>query len=192
MDIDNIKKLRQDTGAGIMDVKKALEESKGDEDKARDLLRKRGMDIAAKKSERDAKDGLIFSYIHPGSKLGVLVRLSCETDFVAQTDEFEKLGNDLAMHIAAMDPKFVKVEDVTRDVLQKEREVYAAQIKEDKPEDVTRKIVEGRLAKFYKESVLMEQKFIKNEEQTIKEYMEEVILKLGENIFVSEFVRFSI
>ena len=193
MSIEVIQKLRKETGAGIMDVKNALKEAGDDEDKARDLLRKRGMAVSAKKSERDANDGLIFSYIHPGSKLGVLLRLSCETDFVAQTDEFKKLGADIAMHIAAMNPSVVKREDVSKDDIKKEKEVYVEQMKDEKkPKKVMDKVIEGKLEKFYKESVLMEQVFIKNEDKTIKEIIDEVVLKLGENIFVSEFVRISV
>ncbi len=190
MSIEVIQKLRKETGAGIMDVKNALKEADGDEEKARDFLRKRGIAISAKKSERDANDGLVFSYIHPGSKLGVLLHLSCETDFVAQTDEFKKLGMDLAMHIAATDPRFIRIEDVGKEIIIKEVEVYAAQMKnENKPQDVIEKIIEGKLEKFYKESVLMEQNFIKDEEKTIKSYIEEVVLRLGENIFINKFFR---
>lgn len=193
MSIELIQKLRKETGAGIMDVKNALKEAKGEEEKARDILRKKGMAVSAKKSDRDASEGLIFSYIHPGSKMGVLLHLACETDFVASTEEFQKLGADLAMHIAAYDPQFTKREDITEEIIAKEKEVYAEQMKDDKKSaEVMEKIIEGKLEKFYKENVLLEQNFIKDEEKTIKSYIEEVVLKLGENIFVSNFHRIAV
>lgn len=193
MSTQDIQQLRSETGAGIMDIKKALEEAGGDLEGARDILRKRGAATAAKKGERETHEGLVVSYIHPGGKVGVLLKLYCETDFVARTDDFQQLAADIAMHIAAMSPQYVSREAVPADVVEKEKEVYAEQVAgEGKPADITEKIVEGKLEKFYAENVLPEQSFVKDSDKTVKERIEEAIATLGENIQIGDFVRFEL
>jgi elongation factor Ts len=187
---EQIQQLRKETGAGIMDVKKALDESEGDIEQARDLLRKQGAAIAAKKGERETHEGAIFSYIHAGGRIGVLLKLYCETDFVARTDDFQDLGKDLALHIAALAPQYVSRADVPASVVTKEKEIYAEQVAKDgKPREVVGKIVSGKLDKFYEEVVLLEQKFVKDAEKTTQQRIEAAVAKLGENIQVGEFVR---
>jgi len=186
-----ITKLRNATGAGILEVKKALDEAGSDYDKAMELLRKRGEAVALKKAGRVAAEGVIASYVHM-NRIGVLVELNCETDFVARTDEFQALAKDLAMQVASMSPLFVKAEDIPTEVIDKEREIYLEQIEGDKPADVKTKIVEGKVAKFIDESCLLNQKFFKNEDQTIQDLLAEAIGKVGENIQVKRFVRLSL
>ncbi len=186
-----VGELRAKTGAGLMDCKRALSEAEGNEEKAIDILRKKGIASAAKKAERSASDGLVESYIHMGGKVGVLVELNCETDFVAKTDDFKALVHDIAMHIAAANPVCVNREDVPADVLEKEKEVAGAQI-QGKPANIVEKIVAGKLEKYYQENVLMEQPFVKNTDITIKELLKEQIAKMGENMVVNRFARFQI
>ena len=176
-----VKELRDRSGVGMMDCKKALQESNGDLEKAFDYLRKVGVAKAQKKEGRSTKEGLVVSYIHPGSKLGVLIELNCETDFVAKTDDFLQLGKDVAMHIAATNPISVTPDDISADVLNKEREIYLEQAKtSNKPDNIIEKMVEGRVKKFYKENVLLEQVFVKDPNKTIKDIVTDTIGKLGE------------
>lgn len=193
MDLSDIQKLRKQTGAGLMDVKEALEEAKGDLEKAQDILRKKGASIAVKKGDRDAGNGLIFSYIHSGGRVGVLLKLNCETDFVAKTEQFQELGKDIAMHIAALKPQYISEQDIPEDVIKKEKEIYTEQAKnEDKPTSVLEKIIEGKVDKFSKDNSLIHQSFVKDPDKTVKDRIEEVVAVLGENIQVGEFVCFEI
>ena len=187
-----VKNLREKTGAGMMDCKKALTEAEGDFDKAVELLRKKGLAAAEKKAGRQASEGVIASYIHM-DKIGVLVEVNCETDFVARTDDFKQFVKDIAMHIAASSPRYVKREDIPEEIINKEKEIYKEQIK-GKPEHVIDKIVEGKLEKFYSEVCLLDQVFVKDPEQkkTIKDLLTELIAKLGENIVIRRFVRFQL
>ncbi len=186
-----VKELRDKTGAGFMDCKKALQEANGDIEKAIDILKKKGIAKAAKKASRTASDGLIASYIHHGGKIGVLVEVNCETDFVAKTDDFKTLVNEIAMQIAAANPLYVKREDIPEDVLQREKEIYKAQALESgKPEKIVDKIVEGKIQKYYKEVCLLEQPYIRDDEKTVQDLINEAIAKLGENIVVRRFIRF--
>jgi elongation factor Ts len=188
-----VKDLRERTGAGMMECKSALVEAKGDLVEAEVVLRKRGIASAGKKSSRATKQGLIASYIHHGGQLGVMLEVNCESDFVARTDDFKELVHDLAMHVAAADPKFVRKEDVTPDVIEKEKEIQKARvIAEGKPEKVADKIVEGRLAKFYEEVCLYQQPFVKENTLTVEDLIKTKIAKLGENIGVSRFARFKV
>ena len=190
---NQVKELRDRSGVGMMDCKKALVEAGGDIDKAFDLLRKSGIAKAQKKAGRSAKDGNVISYIHPGSKLGVLLELNCETDFVSNTDEFKNLGNDIAMHIAATSPSGVSRDDISKEVVDKEREIYRDQSKStNKPDDIIEKMVEGRLNKYFKENVLLEQDFVKDSSLTIENLITNAISKLGENIVVNRFSRFQL
>jgi len=190
---DLIKELRERTGAGILDCKKALEKTGGDIEKAVEELRKMGIAKADKKLSRETKEGIIEAYIHPGAKLGVLVELNCETDFVANTKEFKELAHNIAMQIAAQAPRFVKREDIPQEVLEKEREIYREQLKNSgKPEHVIDKIVEGKLEKFYEEACLYEQAYIKDPSITVEELIKTHIAKFGENIRVKRFARFRI
>tara|TARA_B100001996_G_C18523801_1_gene540299 strand:- start:86 stop:682 length:597 start_codon:yes stop_codon:yes gene_type:complete len=188
-----VKELRDRSGVGMMDCKKALQESGGDLDKAFDYLRKVGVAKAQKKEGRSTKEGLVVSYIHPGSKLGVLLELNCETDFVAKTDDFLQLGNDIAMHIAATNPLGVSSDDISEDVLSREKAIYVEQANSsNKPADIVEKMVDGRVKKFYKENVLIEQEFVKDSNKTIKDIITDTIGKLGENIVISRFQRFQL
>jgi len=188
-----VKELRDKTGAPMMDCKQALGEASGDMEKAIDFLRLKGMASAAKKAGRTAGEGLVSSYIHAGGKIGVLVEVNCETDFVARTDDFQGLVRDIAMHIAAADPRFVRREEVTDAVLEREREIFTQQALESgKPENVVARIVEGKVDKFYSEAVLLEQPFVKNSDQTIEELIGAMVGKLGENIQVKRFSRFAL
>ena len=189
--IEMIKELRERTGAGVMEAKKALEEANGDMEKAVTILREKGVIKAAKKAGRVAKEGIIEAYIHTGDKLGVLVEINCETDFVARTDEFRKLAKDIALQIAGMNPQYVSKEDVPPEVIEKEKEIYRTQLRnEGKPEHVIEKIIEGKLEKFYEEVCLLEQPFVRNPEIKVKDLITEAISKLGENIVVRRFARF--
>ena len=188
-----VKDLRERTGAGMMECKKALVEAKGDIGEAEVLLRKWGIASAGKKASRATKQGLIGTYIHHGGQLGVLVEVNCESDFVARTDDFKELVHDLAMHIAAADPRYIRKEDVTADVLEKEKEIARARaLNEGKPEKVVERVVEGRLQKFYEEVCLLEQPFVKEATLTIGQLVKTKIAKLGENIGVARFVRFKV
>lgn len=188
-----VKELREQTGAGMMDCKKALTEAGGDMVKALDVLRKKGLAKAAGKASREASDGLVTSYIHMGGKLGVLLEVNCETDFVAKTEDFQQLVKDIAMHIAAAGPAYVTREDVPSDVIEKEKEIYASQV-ENKPPQVVEKIVEGKLEKFYSDTCLVDQVFVKDpdQKQKIRDLIVEKIAKLGENIVIRRFVRFQL
>lgn len=186
-----VGELRAKTGAGLLDCKKALAETDGNEEQAIDLLRKKGMASAAKKADRSASDGLVESYIHMGGKVGVLLEVNCETDFVAKTDDFKALVRDIAMHIAATSPVCVNREDVPAELVEKEKEIAADQVK-GKPANIVDKIVSGKIDKFYQEIVLLEQPFVKNPDLTIQELLKEQIAKLGENIVVNRFARFQI
>jgi len=188
-----VKELREISGAGMMDCKKALSEASGNIDKAMDILRKSGIAKAQKKSGRSTKEGMIYSYIHPGSKLGVLIEINCETDFVANTDDFTNLIKNVAMHIAASAPISVKREDISLDILERERDIYAEQARQSgKPENIIDKMIEGRINKFYQENVLLEQAFVKDPDKTVQNIITDTIAKLGENIVVSRFVRFQL
>ena len=188
-----VKELRERTGAGFSDCRAALLESNGDFEKAIDILRKKGRAAAQKKAQRLATEGMVGSYIHAGGKIGVIVEVNCETDFVARTDDFQRLCHDVAMHIAALDPRFVRREEVTPEILERERQIYIEQARTSgKPEPVIEKIVAGKMEKFYEETCLYEQHFIKDESVTVKELIEQVIAKLGENISVRRFVRFKV
>lgn len=188
-----VKELRDRTGAGMMDCKKALVETDGDLEKAIDALRTRGLAKAAKKAGRSTSEGQVASYIHAGGKIGVLVEINCETDFVARTDEFQQLVQDVAMHIAAADPRFAHRDEVTDDVLDREREIFRQQaIEQGKPENVVDRIVEGKLSKFYSENVLLDQAFVKDPDQTVGELVTAKIAKIGENIQVTRFARFQL
>jgi elongation factor Ts len=188
-----VKELRERTGAGMMDCKNALAETGGDVEKAIDFLRKKGLASAAKKAGRVTAEGAVGSYIHAGGKIGVLVEVNCETDFVARTDEFQELVKDIAMHVAAADPRFVRREEVTADVLERERAIVRERtLAEGKPEKVVDKIVEGRMDKFFAESVLLEQPFIKEPDKTVGDLVAERIAKIGENIQVRRFARFKL
>ena len=189
---DSVKELREQTGAGLMDCKKALTEAGGSIENAVDILRQKGLAMAAKKASREASEGVIGSYIHM-DKIGVLVEVNCETDFVAKTDDFRRLVKDIAMHIAASNPFYLKREDIQPDVIEKEKNIYAAQIT-NKPPHVVEKIVEGKLEKFYTDFCLLEQIFVKDTEQKkkVKDIITETVAKLGENIIVKRFVRFQL
>ncbi|HYK17881.1 MAG TPA: translation elongation factor Ts [Bryobacteraceae bacterium] len=188
-----VKELRDRTGAGMMECKSALTEAKGNLAEAEIILRKRGIASATKKSARSTRQGVIGSYIHPGSQLGVLVEVNCESDFVARTDDFQQLVKDLAMQIAAADPQFIRKEDVTPEALHKEKEIQKGRaLQEGKPEKMIDKIVEGRMNKFYEEVCLYEQPFIRENSTTVGDLIKAMIAKVGENISVSRFVRFKV
>jgi elongation factor Ts len=188
-----IKDLRQRTGAGVVDCKVALQEGKGDLDKAVENLRRKGLATAAKKAGRVAADGLVASYIHAGGKIGVLVEVNCETDFVAKTEDFQGFVKNVAMQIAAANPQYVRRDEIPKEVLDKEREIYRAQAMESKkPEKVIEKIVEGKLEKFYSEVCLVEQAYIKDGDVTVKEVLDALIGKIGENIQIRRFARFQL
>lgn len=181
------------TGSGVVDIKKALDEAGGDEKKAIDILRKKGQSKALKKADREAQEGIVTAYIHSNGKIGVLVKLLCETDFVARNAEFQELARDIAMHIAAMNPICLNPEDVPEEIISKEREIWAEQMKnEGKPENIIEKIMAGKESKFREERALLAQPFVKNSDVKIKDLITEKIAKIGENIRVGEFVRYDI
>lgn len=189
----DVKELRERTGAGMMECKAALGETQGNMEAAIDLLRAKGAAKAAKRAGREATEGAIGSYIHMGGKIGVLVEVNCETDFVARNDQFQQLVRDLAMHIAAASPVAVRREEIDADVVERERGVYREQMKESgKPEHIWDKIIDGKLDKFYQESALMEQPFVKNPDVTIKQLVTDISAKTGENIVVRRFARFAL
>jgi len=188
-----VKELRERTGAGMMACKKALQETDGDIEKAIDKLREMGLASAAKKAGREAKEGKVASYIHAGGKIGVLVEVNCETDFVANTDEFNNLCKDIAMHIAAANPQYVSREEVPEEVLEKEKSIMKEQLRQQgKPENILDKIVEGKIEKFYEETCLLDQPFIKDDNMKVKDLIQNAIAKMGENIVVRRFARFQI
>ncbi|GMU67009.1 MAG: hypothetical protein AMXMBFR36_32830 [Acidobacteriota bacterium] len=188
-----VKELRERTGAGMMDCKAALAETGGDMDKAVDLLRKKGLAAAAKKAGRVAAEGVVGSYIHAGGKIGVLIEVNCETDFVAKTEEFQQLVRDIAMHVAAAEPRFVRREEVTADILERERAIYREQAAASgKPANVVEKIAEGKMEKFYSEACLLEQPFVKNPDQSVGQLVTEAVARIGENIQVRRFVRYKL
>jgi elongation factor Ts len=188
-----VKTLRERTGAGFSDCRAALVESAGDIEKAIDILRKKGQAAAAKKAQREATEGLVGHYIHAGGKIGVIVEVNCESDFVARTEAFTQLCHDIAMHIAALDPRYLRREEVTPEMLEKERGIYREQARATgKPDPVIEKIVNGKMEKFYEENCLYEQHYIRDESVTIGEMINQAIAKLGENISVRRFVRFKV
>jgi len=190
---DLIRELRNKTGAGVMDCKQALLEAGGDIQKAQDILREKGSVVAIKRSARETQEGLVSSYVHSGNKLGVLLEINCETDFVAKTSEFSQLAKELAMQIAAMDPLWIKPEDVPKEVIEKEKEIYKKQVQESgKPEKVIEKIAQGRLEKYFTQVCLLEQPYIKNPKLKVKDLITESITKLGENIRVGRFARLKV
>jgi elongation factor Ts len=190
---DKVKKLRDHTGAGMMDCKVALQEAKGDFDEAVTVLRKKGIASAAKKSGRTASEGVITSYIHPGSKLGVIVEVNCETDFVARTTEFQQFAHNIAVQIAAMNPQFLTREEVPEALLNKEREILLGQLEETKkPDNIKKQIVEGRLEKWYSDNIFTDQAFVHDESLKVGQLIQEHIAKFGENIVVRRFTRFKL
>jgi elongation factor Ts len=192
---EQVKELRERTGAGVMDCKAALDAAKGDMQGAIEHLRKKGLADAAKKAHREAKDGVVTSYIHPGAKIGVLVEVNCETDFVARTDDFQQLVKDIAMQVAAANPSYVSREDVPGAVVEKEREIYRTQMADQKkPAQVIDKIIEGKLDKFYAESCLMEQPFIRDSsgKTRLRDMVDQATAKMGERIVVKRFARFQV
>ncbi len=188
-----VKELRQATGSGIMDCKKVLAETEGDMESAIDLLRKKGLAKAAKRAGRSTSEGVIYSYIHTGAKLGVLLEVNCESDFVAKTENFQQFAKNIAMHIAAANPMGINPEDVDPEVIEKEKEIFRAQmLEEGKPENIIEKIVEGKVEKFYKDVCLMSQQYVKDPQQTIADLLKETIGSIGENIQIKRFARFQI
>ena len=191
--IEQVKDLRQRTGAGIIDCKAALQESKGDMEAAIEYLRRKGLATAAKRAGRIAADGLVTSYIHAGGKMGVLVEINCETDFVAKTEDFQTFVKNIAMQIAAANPQYIRREDIPEDLLEKERRIYRSQaLDAGKPEKVIDKIVEGKMERFYSEVCLLEQTYVKDSDQTVKEVLDGMIAKIGENIAIRRFARFQL
>lgn len=193
IDANTVKQLRDKTGAGMMDCKNALTESNGDLDAAVDFLRKSGAAKAEKKGSRETKEGIVYSYIHAGGRLGVMIEVNCETDFVAKTDGFVELAHNLAMQIAATNPIALDKDSVSDKTISKEKEIYTEQAKSSgKPDNIIEKMVEGRLSKFFQENCLMEQAYIKDSEKKINDLMTETIATLGENITISRFARFAV
>ncbi|MNH94420.1 Elongation factor Ts [compost metagenome] len=193
VDAKAVKELREKTGAGMLDCKKALEEANGDLTKAAELLREKGLAAAANKAGRIATEGVVESYIHAGGRIGVLVEINCETDFVAKTDQFKDFARDIAMQIAAASPKFVRREEVPAEEIEKEKEILKAQaLNEGKPEKIVEKMVEGRIGKYYEEYCLLEQTFVKDPDKTINTLLNEKISTIGENISIRRFVRYEL
>lgn len=188
-----VKELRDKTNAGMMDCKKALTETEGDLEKAVDLLRQKGLAVAAKRADRATSEGIVQTYIHAGGKLGVMVEVGCETDFVAKTDSFIEFSKDIAMHIAAANPVAIGRDAVPEDLLAREKEIYIKQAQDSgKPENILEKIVSGKIDKFYSEICLMEQKFVKNPDLTVQDMLNEIIASLGENITIKRYARFQV
>ncbi|HOL17803.1 MAG TPA: translation elongation factor Ts [Bacillota bacterium] len=193
IDAKTVKALREKTGAGMMDCKKALVEAQGNEEKAIVILREKGLAAAARRSGRVANEGIVESYIHLGGKVGVLVEVNCETDFVARNEQFRAFVREICLQVAAANPQYLSKDDVPAGILEQEREILQAQARnEGKPEHVIDRIVEGRMEKFYKENCLLEQPFIRDQEKTIKELLAEIIAKIGENIVIRRFARFAV
>ncbi len=188
-----VKELRERTGAGMMECKKALQDTAGDMEKAIDLLRSRGVAKVAKRSGREAREGAVSSYIHMGGKVGVLIEVNCETDFVARNDEFQSLVHELAMHIAAMNPLAVSADEIPQDVAERERAVFVEKVKNDgKPEHLWDKIVDGMMKKFYQDSTLLNQPWVRDPDKTIAQLVQEAAVKTGENIVVRRFARYAL
>jgi elongation factor Ts len=188
-----VKELREKTSVGMMDCKNALKESDGDMEKATEILRKKGIAKAAKRADREANEGLVEAYIHPGSKLGVLVEINCETDFVANTDDFKDFARNVAMHVAATNPVAIRREEVDPEMLNKEMEIFKEQAKaQGKPDNIVEKIAQGRMEKFYAENVLLDQAYVKAPEKSIQDLLNEAIAKVGENVTIKNFKRFQI
>ncbi len=188
-----VKELREKTGAGMMDCKEALTAAGGDFEKAIDILRKKGLSAATKRSSKAAKDGTVASYIHMGGRIGVMVEINCETDFVAKTDDFQAMAKDIAMHIAASNPLYVRPDEIPPEALNREKEIYRSQLREEKkPEKIWDKIIEGKLKKYYEDVCLTEQKFIKNTDITVETLVNNMIAKTGENIIIRRFARFQL
>lgn len=188
-----VKELRTKTGAGMMDCKEALAAVDGDFEKAIDYLRKKGLSAATKRSSKAAKDGTIASYIHMGGKIGVMVEVNCETDFVAKTEDFQTMARDIAMHIAASNPLYVRPDEIPETVMEREKEIYRSQLREEKkPEKIWDKIIEGKLKKYYEDICLVEQKFVKNQDITVGTLVSNMIAKTGENIIIRRFARFQL
>jgi elongation factor Ts len=193
VDMETVKALRERTGAGVLDCKKALVASDGNIDKAIDILREKGLAKAVSKASRQAADGMVFAYIHAGGKLGAMVELNCETDFVAKTDDFQGLGKEIAIQVAATDPSYIRPEDVPADIVEHEKELYRTQLTDEKkPEQVWDKVIEGKLGAFYKENCLMQQPYIRDESKTVEELVKAMIAKTGENIVVARFARYKV
>ena len=188
-----VKELRVKTGAGMMDCKEALIAAEGDFEKAIDFLRKKGLSAATKRSSKAAKDGTVASYIHMGGRIGVMVEINCETDFVAKTEDFQAMAKDIAMHIAASNPLYVRPDEIPQDILEREKEIYRSQLREEKkPEKIWDKIIEGKLKKNYEDICLIEQKFIKNTDITVGTLLSNTIAKTGENVVIRRFARFQL
>ncbi len=191
--IDKVKQLRQETGVSVIECKKALEETKGDIEKAKEFLRKKGKDFAGKKSGREVKSGIIASYIHPNKKIGVMIDIRCESDFVAKSDNFQSLAHEICLQIAAANPLFISKNDIPKKILEKEKEIYEEQLKElKKPKELWSNIVKGKLDKYQKENSLISQAWIKDDTKTVENLLEEYIVKLGENIIINRFVRYEL
>lgn len=192
-DLDKIKQLREETAVSLGECRKALGEVGGDIEKAKDVLRKMGRDLAEKRLEKEAKSGIIYSYLHSNNKIGVMIELRCESDFVANSEDFKNLAHELSLQIASMKPKFISPEDITEEDLVREKEIYAAQLeKSEKPKDMVSKIMEGKIEKYKEENSLMTQIWVKDNSKKIKDLFDETVAKLGENIKVSKFVRYEI
>lgn len=190
---DKVKKLRAETLVGIVECKKALEESEGDLEKAKLILRKKGIKIAEKKLEEATNQGLITSYIHHNSRVGVLVEVQCQSDFVARNEEFQQFSRDLAMHIAASNPKWISRQDISPQIIQEEEEVIQAEIKDEgKPAHIMDKMLQGKMKKFYESICLLDQTYVKDEDKTVNDYLQQMVAKLGENIKINRFVRFEL
>ncbi len=188
--LETIKKIREQTGAGVIDIKKALDEAKGKEDEAIKILKKKGLEKADKKSDRSAEEGVIATYVHTNGKVAALVKVLCETDFVGKNEEFQELAKDVAMQVVAMNPKSISPEDVSADLIKEQKEIWLEEIeKEGKPKEITEKIIQGKEQKFRSENALLSQSFVKDSDQTVEEMIKEKIAKMGENIVVKEFTR---
>jgi elongation factor Ts len=191
--LELIKKIREKTGAGMVAVKKAIDEAGGNEEKAIEILRKQGAGKALKRAEKEAKEGVVVSYIHSNNKVGTLIKLLCETDFVARNEDFQQLAKDIAMHVTALAPKFIKPEEVSAELVEKEKEIWAAQLaQEGKPAEMLEKIMAGKEKKFREESALLTQAFVKDPQKTVGDLIVENVAKMGENIQVGEMVRFEL
>jgi elongation factor Ts len=188
-----VRDLREATNAGMMDCKKALQDTAGDMERAIDLLRKKGLAKALKRAGREATEGMVHAYIHGGGRLGVLLEVNCETDFAAKSEDFQEFVKNVAMHIAATNPLGIQREDVSQDVLEREKAIYMEQARESgKPENILEKMVEGKMRKFYEENILMEQAYVKNPDITIQDYLNELVAKIGEKILVRRFTRYQL
>ncbi|NSW84772.1 MAG: translation elongation factor Ts [Syntrophobacteraceae bacterium] len=188
-----VKDLREKTNVGMMDCKKALQETGGDMEKAIDLLRQRGLAKAMKRAEKEASEGMVHSYIHSGGRIGVLIEVNCETDFAAKSEDFIEFVKNIAMHIAATGPLGISPEDVPAEVVERERAIYMAQAKESgKPDNILEKMVDGKMRKFYEDSVLLQQKYVKDPDKTVQDYLNELVAKIGEKIIVRRFARFQL